>query len=212
MPTRLRLARFGCKNRPFYRIVATDSRVWRDGQPIEYVSRRRSSSRLRSTLLAGRNVRPHSHEAGWIQRGAPQGGPRQVLAERWSPAFGHGGKALVAGRPRASSPHRLYDQAAPSQGEKVVLYGHSWRRSCSVSPRGETAFGHVWARRSLHDFEPLVCCFSPLGRPHVPFRTACVTQLGGYNSSANFTRSSRPHRASLTSRTISRYPVGPSAP
>ena len=38
MPTRLRLARFGCKRRPFYRIVATDSRKWRDGKPTEYVS------------------------------------------------------------------------------------------------------------------------------------------------------------------------------
>ena len=37
MPTRLRFARFGCKRRPFYRIVATDSRKWRDGKPIEYV-------------------------------------------------------------------------------------------------------------------------------------------------------------------------------
>ncbi|KAA0153627.1 hypothetical protein FNF27_06778 [Cafeteria roenbergensis] len=37
MPTRLRLARFGCKRRPFYRIVATDSRKWRDGKPTEYV-------------------------------------------------------------------------------------------------------------------------------------------------------------------------------
>lgn len=37
MPTKLRLARFGCKHRPFYRIVATDSRKWRDGKPTEYV-------------------------------------------------------------------------------------------------------------------------------------------------------------------------------
>jgi len=38
MPTKLRMARFGCKRRPFYRIVATDSRKARNGQPIEYVS------------------------------------------------------------------------------------------------------------------------------------------------------------------------------
>lgn len=37
MPTRLRLARFGCKHRPFYRVVATDSRKWRDGKPAEYI-------------------------------------------------------------------------------------------------------------------------------------------------------------------------------
>lgn len=35
--TRLRLARFGCRNRPFYRIVAIDARRRRDAKPIEYV-------------------------------------------------------------------------------------------------------------------------------------------------------------------------------
>jgi len=32
---RLRLARFGCSNRPFYRIVAADSRAPRDGKHLE---------------------------------------------------------------------------------------------------------------------------------------------------------------------------------
>jgi small subunit ribosomal protein S16 len=36
--TRLRLARFGSRNRPFYRVVAIDSRKPRDAKPIEYVS------------------------------------------------------------------------------------------------------------------------------------------------------------------------------
>lgn len=35
--TRLRLARFGCRNRPFYRVVAIDSRKFRDAAPLEYV-------------------------------------------------------------------------------------------------------------------------------------------------------------------------------
>ena len=35
--TRLRLARFGSRNRPFYRVVAIDSRKFRDDAPIEYV-------------------------------------------------------------------------------------------------------------------------------------------------------------------------------
>ena len=35
--TRLRLARFGCRNRPFYRIVAIDSRKFREAHPLEYV-------------------------------------------------------------------------------------------------------------------------------------------------------------------------------
>ncbi|KAG6502082.1 hypothetical protein ZIOFF_041969 [Zingiber officinale] len=35
MVVRIRLARFGCKNRPFYRIVAADSRFKRDGRHLE---------------------------------------------------------------------------------------------------------------------------------------------------------------------------------
>ena len=38
MVVRIRLARFGRKNRPFYRIVAIDSRKARQGQYLELVS------------------------------------------------------------------------------------------------------------------------------------------------------------------------------
>lgn len=60
---RIRLARFGCRNRPFYRLVAIDSRKPRDAMPIEYVSfrtyRRQDSgppagNRDKSTLPAAR--------------------------------------------------------------------------------------------------------------------------------------------------------------
>ncbi len=37
MAVRLRLARLGRKDRPFYRIGAFDARTRRDGRPIEYV-------------------------------------------------------------------------------------------------------------------------------------------------------------------------------
>lgn len=37
MAVRLRLARTGRKNRPFYRFAAFDSRTRRDGSPIEYL-------------------------------------------------------------------------------------------------------------------------------------------------------------------------------
>lgn len=37
MPTKIRLARFGCRNLPFYRIVVADSRAPRDGKFIEIV-------------------------------------------------------------------------------------------------------------------------------------------------------------------------------
>ncbi|WVZ65442.1 hypothetical protein U9M48_014803 [Paspalum notatum var. saurae] len=35
MVVRLRLARFGCRNRPFYRVMAADSRSPRDGKHLE---------------------------------------------------------------------------------------------------------------------------------------------------------------------------------
>ncbi|KAI3963708.1 hypothetical protein MKW98_021948 [Papaver atlanticum] len=35
MVVRIRLARFGCKNRPFYRVLAADSRSPRDGKHLE---------------------------------------------------------------------------------------------------------------------------------------------------------------------------------
>lgn len=35
MVVRLRLSRFGCKNRPFFRVMAADSRSPRDGKHLE---------------------------------------------------------------------------------------------------------------------------------------------------------------------------------
>ncbi|KAJ0724116.1 putative ribosomal protein S16 [Helianthus annuus] len=35
MAVKLRLARLGCRNRPFYRVMAADSRSPRDGKHIE---------------------------------------------------------------------------------------------------------------------------------------------------------------------------------
>ncbi|EEF28258.1 mitochondrial ribosomal protein S16, putative [Ricinus communis] len=35
MVVRLRLSRFGCKNRPFYRVMAANSRSPRDGKHLE---------------------------------------------------------------------------------------------------------------------------------------------------------------------------------
>jgi predicted Zn-ribbon and HTH transcriptional regulator len=39
MVVRLRLQRFGCKNAPFYRVVAADARSPRDGKFLEIVSK-----------------------------------------------------------------------------------------------------------------------------------------------------------------------------
>lgn len=35
MVVRIRLSRFGCKNRPFFRVMAADSRSPRDGKHLE---------------------------------------------------------------------------------------------------------------------------------------------------------------------------------
>lgn len=35
MVVRIRLSRFGCKNKPFYRVMAADSRSPRDGKHLE---------------------------------------------------------------------------------------------------------------------------------------------------------------------------------
>ena len=37
MAMKLRLTRMGCKKRPFYRIVAMDSKTRRDGRALEYL-------------------------------------------------------------------------------------------------------------------------------------------------------------------------------
>ena len=37
MAVRIRLARFGKKNSPHYRVAVADSRRWRDGKVIEYI-------------------------------------------------------------------------------------------------------------------------------------------------------------------------------
>ena len=37
MSVKIRLTRMGSKKRPFYRIVAIDSQVRRDGRPLEYL-------------------------------------------------------------------------------------------------------------------------------------------------------------------------------
>lgn len=58
---RLRLARFGSRNRPFYRVVAIDSRKARDSQPIENVSARERPMQVNtypvSAMIVGGNNR-----------------------------------------------------------------------------------------------------------------------------------------------------------
>ena len=50
MPVRLRLQRFGRKHRPFYRMVAADSRAPRDGKHLEIVSKTKVVIRFTCTI------------------------------------------------------------------------------------------------------------------------------------------------------------------
>ena len=69
---KLRLARFGCKNRPFYRVVAISSKRARDAQPIEYVSgpprraapRRAARRRRPPPACASAPARPRAPQVG----------------------------------------------------------------------------------------------------------------------------------------------------
>jgi small subunit ribosomal protein S16 len=60
MVVRIRLARFGCRNRPFYRVMAADSRSPRDGKHLEVLGYynplpgQSFSSRIRVRLICFR--------------------------------------------------------------------------------------------------------------------------------------------------------------
>ena len=64
MPVKIRLARYGAKKKPFYRIVATDSRFPRDGRFLEILGTydpRNKTSGLNLNLEAIQ---------GWLTKGA----------------------------------------------------------------------------------------------------------------------------------------------
>ena len=50
MSVKLRLRRMGKKKQPFYRVVATDSRVARDGKYIENIANTAQSNRILSII------------------------------------------------------------------------------------------------------------------------------------------------------------------
>jgi len=64
MAMKLRLTRMGCKKRPFYRIVAMDSKSRRDGRALEYLGYYNPMVDPAEIKVDGEKVR------FWLARGA----------------------------------------------------------------------------------------------------------------------------------------------
>uniref|UniRef100_I2Q3W0 Small ribosomal subunit protein bS16 n=1 Tax=Desulfovibrio sp. U5L TaxID=596152 RepID=I2Q3W0_9BACT len=64
MAMKLRLTRMGCKKRPFYRIVAMDSKTRRDGRALEYLGYYNPMVDPAEIKVDGAKVR------SWLERGA----------------------------------------------------------------------------------------------------------------------------------------------
>lgn len=61
---KIRLSRVGAKKRPFYRIVAIDSRARRDGRPLEFLGTYDPIATPKAIELDPEKV------AAWVQKGA----------------------------------------------------------------------------------------------------------------------------------------------
>ena len=77
MSVKLRLRRMGNTNRPFYRIVAIDSRMRRDGRSVEELGWYDPLRPAQAAHLEEETI------LGWLQRGAePSETVRELLRER----------------------------------------------------------------------------------------------------------------------------------
>lgn len=76
MAVKLRLKRMGAKRKPFYRIVASDSRVKRDGEYIELVG-------TYNPMLENDNIKVNEEVAiKWLKNGAqPTDTVRSLLSK-----------------------------------------------------------------------------------------------------------------------------------
>ncbi len=64
MAVKIRLARFGAKKKPFYRIVATEATAPRDGRFIEILGTYDPRNKINGLKLNQENLK------GWIAKGA----------------------------------------------------------------------------------------------------------------------------------------------
>jgi small subunit ribosomal protein S16 len=61
---KIRLSRVGAKKRPYYRIVAIDSRSRRDGRPIEFLGTYDPIARPKAIAIETEKI------AAWVKKGA----------------------------------------------------------------------------------------------------------------------------------------------
>jgi small subunit ribosomal protein S16 len=61
---KIRLSRVGAKKRPFYRIVAIDSRARRDGRPIEFLGTYDPIAKPKAIDIETEKI------AAWVEKGA----------------------------------------------------------------------------------------------------------------------------------------------
>ena len=128
----IRLMRAGAKKRPFYRMVAADSRRQRDGRFLEILGHYNPLKQPYELLVHKDKVE------NWISKGAQPseqaasllrslGIPTQVSAARpAAAALGLGEKpaakkAVKRARPRAVSPRKVRARAARKAGKKQAV-------------------------------------------------------------------------------------------
>ena len=73
---KLRLARFGSKKNPIYRIAVADSRSPRDGSVIEYIGRYNPQTEPSLIEIDAERARH------WLSNGAQASGPVRVLLKK----------------------------------------------------------------------------------------------------------------------------------
>lgn len=73
---KIRLSRLGAKRRPFYRLVAIDERVRRDGRPLEYLGTYNPVSKVKQLDVDLPKV------DAWVARGAQLSETARSLVKR----------------------------------------------------------------------------------------------------------------------------------
>ena len=102
MPVRIRLARFGTKNRPHYRVYVADSRAPRDGKHIEIVGHYDPIAQKDGHKHVGLNIERIKY---WLSVGAqPSDTVARLLGQAGViPALPRRGRNAVDGRGFAAS-------------------------------------------------------------------------------------------------------------
>ena len=102
MPVRIRLARFGTKNRPHYRVYVADSRAPRDGKHIEIVGHYDPIAQKDGHKHVGLNIERIKY---WLSVGAqPSDTVARLLGQAGViPALPRRGRSAVDGRGFAAS-------------------------------------------------------------------------------------------------------------